>query len=113
VQAVLDRLAGPPDEAVRQLVDYVRRPSISATGEGVRDTAGYIAERMNRWGIEATVLETAGLPAVLGRTPPRPPEPGRGEPRPEREPGAGPLPERHATSAAILGHLPGRAAGVN
>jgi acetylornithine deacetylase/succinyl-diaminopimelate desuccinylase-like protein len=72
LQAVLDRLAGPPDEAVRQLVDYVRRPSISATGEGIRDTAGYIAERMNRWGLDAALVETAGLPAVLGRTPPRP-----------------------------------------
>jgi len=55
-QAFLDRL-----------IDYVRRPSISAYGQGIGEVAEYIAGIMNRLGVQARVIPTAGWPMVLGQ----------------------------------------------
>jgi acetylornithine deacetylase/succinyl-diaminopimelate desuccinylase-like protein len=68
LQAVLDHLDRTADASVQQLIEYVRRPSVSASGEGVRETAAYIAELMSAWGMPARPVETAGLPVVLGRS---------------------------------------------
>jgi len=52
---------------IDRLIDYVRRPSISAHGVGMDDVAEYIAEVMNRLGLEVRILPTPGWPVVLGR----------------------------------------------
>jgi len=48
-----------------RLIDYVRRPSISAHGLGIAEVAEYIAAIMNRIGLATRVIPTAGWPMVL------------------------------------------------
>ncbi|MGW0035824.1 M20/M25/M40 family metallo-hydrolase [Gordonia sp. NPDC003376] len=52
-----------------QLVDLAKTPSISATGEGVREVAGKIADLLRGIGIDPELLETGGSPIVWGSTP--------------------------------------------
>jgi acetylornithine deacetylase/succinyl-diaminopimelate desuccinylase-like protein len=52
---------------IDRLIDYVRRPSISAHGIGIGEVAEYITQVMNRLGLEAQIVPTAGWPMVLGR----------------------------------------------
>jgi acetylornithine deacetylase/succinyl-diaminopimelate desuccinylase-like protein len=49
-----------------RLVDYLRRPSISAYGEGIGEVAAYIADVMRQMGLRVQILPTAGWPMVLG-----------------------------------------------
>src|SRR5438105_15665691 len=53
-------------EFLDRLIDYVRRPSISAHGQGIGEVAAYIADVMQRMGLRTRVLPTAGWPMVLG-----------------------------------------------
>jgi acetylornithine deacetylase/succinyl-diaminopimelate desuccinylase-like protein len=48
-----------------RLIDYVRRPSISAHGLGIAEVAAYIADVMNRLGLAARIIPTDGWPMVL------------------------------------------------
>jgi acetylornithine deacetylase/succinyl-diaminopimelate desuccinylase-like protein len=50
-----------------RLFDYLRRPSISAHGEGIAEVADFIAGVMTGIGLETRVIPTAGWPVVLGR----------------------------------------------
>jgi acetylornithine deacetylase/succinyl-diaminopimelate desuccinylase-like protein len=54
------------DEYLARLFDYVRRPSISAHGTGIAETAEYIAGVVGTLGMGAVVLPTAGWPMVYG-----------------------------------------------
>src|SRR5690348_3334098 len=51
---------------LERLIDYVRRPSISAYGEGIDAVAGYIAGVMRDIGLTVQILPTAGWPMVFG-----------------------------------------------
>src|SRR5579875_369897 len=53
-------------EFLDRLIDYVRRPSISAYGQGIGEVAEYIAGVMKQLGLQARVIPTAGWPMVLG-----------------------------------------------
>ncbi len=53
--------------SLERLMDYVRKPSISAQGVGIAEVAAYIARIMQRIGLETDVVPTAGWPMVLGR----------------------------------------------
>ena len=53
-------------EFLDRLIDYVRRPSISAHGQGIGEVASYIANVMQRIGLQTRILPTAGWPMVLG-----------------------------------------------
>ncbi|HLI50940.1 MAG TPA: hypothetical protein VKU87_04040, partial [Thermomicrobiaceae bacterium] len=55
------------DAMAAALQRVVRQPSISSTGEGVRDCANLLVKLMGERGIEARVMETDGLPVVFGR----------------------------------------------
>jgi acetylornithine deacetylase/succinyl-diaminopimelate desuccinylase-like protein len=55
------------DEYVAQLIDYVRRPSISAHGTGMAEVADYLLARLHALGMDARLLATPGWPVVLGR----------------------------------------------
>jgi acetylornithine deacetylase/succinyl-diaminopimelate desuccinylase-like protein len=46
-------------EFLDRLIDYVRRPSISAYGQGIGEGAAYIASVMNQLGLQARILPTA------------------------------------------------------
>ncbi len=48
-----------------RLVDYLRRPSISAHGTGIAETAAYIAAFLTEIGVPARVVPTDGWPMVL------------------------------------------------
>jgi acetylornithine deacetylase/succinyl-diaminopimelate desuccinylase-like protein len=54
-------------EFIDRLIDYVRRPSISAHGLGIAEVAEYIAGVLNRLGLHARIVPTAGWPMVLGQ----------------------------------------------
>lgn len=52
--------------ALARLIDYVRRPSISAYGEGIGEVAEYIANVMRQIGLSVRIMSTAGWPMVVG-----------------------------------------------
>ena len=54
------------DEYVARLIDYVRRPSISAHGLGMAEVAAFLHERLRALGMDARLVPTAGWPVVLG-----------------------------------------------
>jgi acetylornithine deacetylase/succinyl-diaminopimelate desuccinylase-like protein len=63
---VFERIDARRDEYLARLIDYVRRPSISAHGLGIAETAAYIAAVLDGLGMSAQVLPTAGWPMVYG-----------------------------------------------
>lgn len=54
------------DEHLARLIDYVRRPSISAHGQGIAEVAEHARGLLDRAGLHARVIETAGAPFVYG-----------------------------------------------
>jgi acetylornithine deacetylase/succinyl-diaminopimelate desuccinylase-like protein len=52
---------------IERLCDYLRRPSISAYGEGIAETGQYLLDWLGRLGLEAQLIPTAGWPVVFGR----------------------------------------------
>ena len=55
-----------------RLIDYVRRPSISAYGEGIDVVADYIAGVMRQIGLDVRIMPTDGWPMVFGEYTVRP-----------------------------------------
>ena len=55
------------DAFVDRLLDYVRRPSISAHGVGIGEVAEFLAGYLQQLGMDARLMPTAGWPMVLGR----------------------------------------------
>lgn len=51
-------------EFLARLIDYVRRPSISAYGEGIAETAEYISNVMRSMGLSVELLPTPRWPMV-------------------------------------------------
>ncbi len=49
-----------------RLIDYLRRPSISAYGEGIGEVAEYIAGVMRQMGLTVQIMPTNGWPMVFG-----------------------------------------------
>jgi len=49
-----------------RLIDYVRRPSISAYGEGIGEVAEYIASVMREMGLSVRIMPTSGWSMVFG-----------------------------------------------
>jgi acetylornithine deacetylase/succinyl-diaminopimelate desuccinylase-like protein len=49
-----------------RLIDYLRRPSISAYGEGIGEVAEYIAGVMRQMGLAVRIMPTNGWPMVFG-----------------------------------------------
>ncbi len=54
------------DEAMREWADWVRQPSISSDGTGFPAATSYAADLVGRCGLVPEVVETGGLPAVVG-----------------------------------------------
>ncbi len=66
----LDKVFAYVDEHAQaflaRLIDYVRRPSISAYGEGIGEVAEYIAGVMREMGLSVRIMPTSGWPMVFG-----------------------------------------------
>jgi acetylornithine deacetylase/succinyl-diaminopimelate desuccinylase-like protein len=61
------------DQTVRDLQEYVRRPSVSVDGSGMRECAELVAERYRGLGCgEVEIVETETFPGVWGTTTPAP-----------------------------------------
>jgi acetylornithine deacetylase/succinyl-diaminopimelate desuccinylase-like protein len=52
---------------IHWLMDYVRRPSISAHGQGMGEVADYLVTWLNQLGLNARLMPTPGWPMVLGQ----------------------------------------------
>jgi acetylornithine deacetylase/succinyl-diaminopimelate desuccinylase-like protein len=65
LQSVFAHVDAHRDEFLSRLIDYVRRPSISAHGTGIAEVADYIAAILRRIGLETRIVPTAGWPVVL------------------------------------------------
>lgn len=52
---------------IERLIDYVRRPSISAHGQGIAEVADFLVELLGGLGLETELIPTAGWPVVLAR----------------------------------------------
>jgi len=63
--AVFDAIERREQEYLERLIDYVRRPSISAHGEGIGEVAEYIAGVLSRIGLDTQIIPTAGWPMVF------------------------------------------------
>lgn len=55
-----------------RLIDYVRRPSISAHGTGMDEVAAFLVELLRGLGLETELLATPGWPVVYARSANRP-----------------------------------------
>lgn len=64
---VFDHIDRNRESFLDRLFDYVRRPSISAHGVGIAETAEFLADLLSRIGLESEILPTAGWAMVLGR----------------------------------------------
>ncbi len=62
---VFEYIDGNREEYIERLIDYVRRPSISAHGVGIAEVADFIAGVMNGIGLDARVMPTSGWPMVF------------------------------------------------
>src|SRR5256885_16763818 len=51
---------------LQRLIEYLRRPSISAYGEGIGEVADYIAGVMRQMGLAVRVMPTDGWPMAFG-----------------------------------------------
>ncbi len=54
------------DEFIEGLKELLAKPSISTQGIGLRETAEYLKNVMERIGIKTTIVETSGAPVVFG-----------------------------------------------
>lgn len=55
------------DEHLVRLVDYLRRPSISAHGQGMGEVADYLLAWLQRLGLQTRLIPTPGWPVVFGQ----------------------------------------------
>ncbi|HQY45823.1 MAG TPA: M20/M25/M40 family metallo-hydrolase [Usitatibacteraceae bacterium] len=59
-------VAGRERELVGTLLEAVRIPSVSLTGEGIAEAVEFLTARMRRWGFAVEVFPTASQPIVYG-----------------------------------------------
>lgn len=62
---IYDWIDAHADEAVADLQELVRQPSISAQGIGLRDCAGIVLRQMHRDGLDAHLHELDGGPPII------------------------------------------------
>jgi len=67
LEAVFEHIENHRNAFLERLFDYVRRPSISAHGDGIAETSVYVAGLLEEVGLQAEILPTVGWPMVLGR----------------------------------------------
>lgn len=65
--AVLTHIENNQQAYLERLIDYLRQPSVSAHGEGIREVANLLKAWLTDLGFEASLRETEGWPMVLGK----------------------------------------------
>ena len=66
IAAVHARIDERFDEDLATLLDLIRQPSVSATGEGIRACAELFAGKMRELGLDTTIHETGHHPILVG-----------------------------------------------
>ncbi len=66
MSAVIDYLRSHREESLGQFIEYLKIPSISTLGTGVREGAEHLVGLMERAGVKARILPTKGFPVVYG-----------------------------------------------
>jgi acetylornithine deacetylase/succinyl-diaminopimelate desuccinylase-like protein len=65
LQPVYERIDSQIDQTIREIQEYVRRPSVSVDGSGMRECAELVADRYRRLGCaEVEIVETETFPGV-------------------------------------------------
>ena len=64
--AIDSAVAGRERELVGTLLEAVRIPSVSLTGEGIAEAVEFLTARMRRWGLAVEVFPTESQPIVYG-----------------------------------------------
>ena len=64
---VLDHIEAQRADHLARLLDYLRHPSISAQDIGIAEVAAMLVGMLERLGMDAEAVPTAGHPMVLGR----------------------------------------------
>lgn len=67
IKAILDHLEENFEKDLAEIQKFLRMKSISATGEGIRETAETVKELIEETGGSAELIETPGNPIVYGR----------------------------------------------
>lgn len=67
IEEVLTYLDENFDNDLKAVQDFMRMKSISATGEGIRETAERVKEMIEECGGTSELIETPGNPIVYGR----------------------------------------------
>ncbi len=67
MKPVFEHIDQNRDAFIDRLMDYLRRPSISAHGIGMGEVADYLLAWLTRLGFETRLMPTPGWPLVLGR----------------------------------------------
>jgi acetylornithine deacetylase/succinyl-diaminopimelate desuccinylase-like protein len=65
--AVHDRIDERFEGDLEALLELIRQPSVSATGEGMTECAQLVADRMGALGLQTEILDTGHHPIVWGR----------------------------------------------
>jgi acetylornithine deacetylase/succinyl-diaminopimelate desuccinylase-like protein len=65
--AHFDHIDAHADGYLDRLIDYLRRPSISAHGEGMGEVADYLLAWLQRLGLQTRLIATPGWPVVFGQ----------------------------------------------
>jgi len=66
VGAIDAAVAGRERELVGTLLEAVRIPSVSLTGEGIAEAVEFLTARMRGWGFAVEVFPTASQPIIYG-----------------------------------------------
>lgn len=69
IDKVINRLQANQDAALEELKELLRLPSVSADpayAKGIRDTAAWLAKKMEKAGLKTEISDTAGNPVVYG-----------------------------------------------
>lgn len=75
LNAIFSHVDEHRDRFIERLIDYVRRPSISAHGLGIAEVADFLLEQLRALGMQAEAVPTAGWPMVLARRADKPGQP--------------------------------------
>jgi len=75
MKPVFDYIDHNQHKFIDRLIDYLRRPSISAYGIGMDEVADYLIIWLTRLGFKAQLMPTPGWPMVLGHRFDRPVKP--------------------------------------
>jgi acetylornithine deacetylase/succinyl-diaminopimelate desuccinylase-like protein len=67
LQEVYQHIGRQQDAFIQRLIEYIRKPSISAHGLGIAETAEWLTDRLVSLGFESQAYTTAGWPMIAGK----------------------------------------------